>query len=173
MRLIHALGILPLLSCASAPTVWAPVARPSPASCSAPSAPTSTPWQLVVADGFTFCVPSDWRPSDERTWSGGGGWVRWGANATGAPIAVRDQVTSRPMAFGEVPVPRCSDNQFPGTVDGQAVDFEDIDCAGKHNTSAQWRGIAIHLWGECTSGGTASLQLQVYRTVRVVPGPAR
>src|SRR5688572_19673382 len=37
-----------------------------------------TAWQEVQADGFSFCLPADWRQESRTSWRGGGGRITWG-----------------------------------------------------------------------------------------------
>jgi len=172
-----------LQGCASVPLIWTPAQRPSAASCAAPGAPTNAPWQLVSAPGFTFCVPPDWRTSDGRTWQGGGGSVTWGLGTPPPRQVVRPvTVLVRAPAGGGMPtqgairaaaaaqgIPQCSTNRRSQPVGGQTAELYDTDCDGEHHTGAWWGSLGVYLQGEGGTDGTASLQLQVYRTVRFVP----
>jgi len=177
------LGLFCLLSgCASGPRMWTPVQRPSAASCAAPGAPTDAPWQLVSAPGFTFCVPSDWRTSDGRTWHGAGGSVTWGLGTpprrVGPPMIVEMRVppgggmpspAAIQAAAAAQGAPQCSTYRRSEKVGGQVAELYDTECNGEHHTGARWESAGVYLQGEGGMDGTASVQLQVYRTVRFVP----
>ena len=183
MRLRILLLVL-VAACASAPPIWTPAARTSPASCSAPGGPVSPEWQLVTGDGFTFCVPPDWRTTDGRTWHGtGGSSVTWGAGAMPRREVVSGVVTMRVPAGGAPPSraaveaaaqaqlgQQCTTDRHAESVGGQPARLVDFSCQGQHNTSIQWTGAALYFEGETGDAREASLQLQVYRTVRFLTG---
>jgi len=183
MRHLTPMALAMLQACASSPPMWTPAARTTVASCAAPGAPAAPSWQLVTADGFTFCVPADWRSADGRTWHSADGSVTWG---TGIP-GPRDVVTGSVIVLvpvggaGAMPSPsamqsaanaqmreRCSNDRFAEKVGGRSATLFDNECDGRHNTGAQWGAPAVYFRGEAGDAATASLQLQVYRSTRFV-----
>ncbi len=164
-------AVLLLAGCAAAPAARAP----APAPCPAADVPAGRDgaWRLVRAEGFTFCVPSRWRPagtssaagSDAASWSGDGATVAWGTGAYRPPgrgvvtVEVRAD-DPRPGASGEM-------RRFSESIGGASADLWDDRVGERHFTGAQWtRPRAVHLSGEARDARAAALQLDVYRTVR-------
>ena len=128
-------------------------------------------WKEVRATGFTFCVPANWRPSgrarggvDAGTWRGGSGSITWGVGAYRP-----QEVVTRVVVVGDGspdPGPPGQVRRFPEVIGGAAADLWDNQFDGKHYTGAEWRSRSAYISGDSRDGGTANLQLRVYRTVR-------
>lgn len=158
-------------ACAAAQPVWAPAARTSPTSCDAPGAPAAA-WRLVRADRFTFCVPPDWSSSDGITWRGGAGSIAmWDGVAR---IVPREQIVSA-RAGGLPPLdseePGCTSRDYREEIGGAEGTLTVIDCGGATTTFLAMERIGIHLRGEPTVSAGATLQLQIFRTVRLLANP--
>jgi len=185
MRIATLTAFVVLQACASRPPDWTPAARLDPNSCAAPSATAGKPWQLVSAEGYTVCVPADWRTNDGHTWQGGGGSITWG---TGTPVpwpnvtgemSVTGSVTQvtpggQVLSQGTMPPDvqysqgghaECSDRHSLETVGGVRADLYHV-CFGRHFTGAWWLTLGVFVSGEAMDARTADLQLQVYRSVR-------
>jgi len=172
------LGVLGLLAaCASAPPMWTPAARTSAVTCSAPDAPPTAGWQLVMGQGFTFCVPTGWVSSDGHTWRKAGSVLGW---------CSRDRIDQCPQVHGEVTAAvvsdpsqmtaagiyneggACSSDRYSTTTSGTLAVLFDEYCNGHHMTHAAWDERGLLFFGETDDPETARLELQVYRTVRFV-----
>lgn len=137
------------------------------------------PWQLVSAQGFTFCVPADWQTADGRTWHGAGGSITWGTGVAPRQAVASGVVVLRVPANGAMPSEaavraaaeaqhgtRCSPHRFTERIGGTTANLFDTECEGQYHTGVQWDDPAVYFHGETGNAGTASLQLQVYRTTR-------
>ena len=67
----------------------------------------------------------------------------------------------------------CSSRREHEEVAGWSGTFTQTDCSGEFMTSASWRDPDISFYGTAQTPAGARLQLQVYRTVRRLPAPAR
>ncbi len=166
MKLWAAIGLLLIQACASGPRFWSPEHRLSPLSCAAPGDSVSAPWQLVKATGFTFCVPSDWRPSGEHLWLAVHDSIIWGTGQA-PPQMVPGIVLDAPVAQSHVlGVPVCRSQAYVGTIDRNHVGMSDTECPDTHYTYAQFSAPAVFLLGRAKTARAASLELAIYRTVR-------
>ena len=177
MRYPAILAVLVLHGCATASRNWAPVARPSAATCTTPDAPASTPWRLVTTPLFTYCVPAAWQSSDGRTWRLGGAVLGWCTSATLTQCPdVTHEVTMEVNVVtpGQLPGPPqatqfgtgCSGQRSADSVGGVWAQLGDWRCQGHHVTEARWVSFALMFVGETDDAATAQLELQIYRTVR-------
>ena len=176
----YALALLGIVGgCASGPRMWTPAGRLSAATCAAPGAPSGAPWQLVTAQGFTFCVPPDWRTADGRRWQGADGSVQWGLGTPPRRALDSGTVAVRVPMGGGMPSPadiraaaaaqgiaQCNTERRVEQIGGQTAALYDAECDGQHHTGAQWETLGIYLQGEAGGAFAATLQLQIYRTVR-------
>jgi hypothetical protein len=176
MRNAALISFVLVQACAVAPPIWTPAARPSAATCNAPGAPDSTPWQLVMGQGFTFCVPATWQSSDRRTWRSGGSLIGWCTETLAQCPRVQyefiGQIITDPSQEGAAAIADegnpCSGDHYKEIVSGASADLEDWRCNGHHVTSAVWFAQKVFFFGQTEDAVTARLQLQVYRTVRFV-----
>jgi hypothetical protein len=157
--------------CLLAPTARA---QETPAEEPCPIAVTGTSedeWRLVRADGFTFCVPSSWRPSGRagsdgtspRTWSRGRSSITWGTGEGERSRAI-------------VPAPRRESSDQPPSpprmersreeIGGRTADVWEGEFQGEYFTGASWTNPQVFIIGETRNSSTAKLQLAIYRTVR-------
>jgi hypothetical protein len=133
------------------------------------------PWRVVLAPGFTFCVPPHWQPADGRPLTAATAWVigrdtlRWDFAA--------------PLTRGEVafllegPDGRlllCAPQPQPWTeiIGGAPAELMRVWCG--HNlrfTAAVWRSRVLYFYGKAYGSRTAAEQLTVLRTVRFAAGP--
>ena len=177
MRGATVAGLLLVEACAAAPAAWAPTARLDPSSCAAPPGTPGTPWRLVTAEGFTFCVPSDWQSADGRTWRIGGAFIGWCTRTLAQCPQVNYQISGRiirnPNEIGAAALENegesCGADNSDEVVGGLSAVLSDWHCNGRHITEAYWRTPPIYFFGETEDAVMARLQLQVYRTVRFVP----
>ena len=164
MRYAAVIGFALIQACA--PPVWTPPARTDAATCIAPGAPASSPWQLVTAQRFTFCVPVAWRASDGPTWRSGGSFLGWCARDhmeqcpkfTGyfslTVISNPNQATAAAIARegGE-----CSSDRFEQSIGGTPTTLIDQHCIGRHITEAAWMGRPLHFFGQTDDAVVAHL----------------
>ncbi len=177
-------SLLLLQACATAPP-WAPDARVSPASCVAPGAPANAHWQLAQGDGFTFCVPADWQSLEGRRWQWGSAAISWGRGTPPRRVLVSGTVRMRVPVGGAMPsqgeieamargqvAAQCSTQDYDERVGGQSAAMFDVRCGDIYSTGVHWFGSNLYLQGDADDAGTALLELQIYRTVRFLPGGA-
>jgi hypothetical protein len=164
MRAFLLIPLLGLVACAPKRTpAFAAEAVPCPV---AVDARAGQPWQQVVADGFTFCVPASWRAGGESTLRGDGGWIRWGGGEPRRTMAARTITVTVPAGQGP-PVPPGRQHRFSETIGGALAELWDNELECTFYTGAQLRQPkAIHLLGQSSSQSARATQLQVYRTVR-------
>lgn len=184
MRLERVGFLLLMAACASAPP-WAPAARVSPASCTAPGAPADAHWQLAQGDGFTFCVPADWQTLEGRRWQWGSAAIAWGRGTPPRHVLVSGTVRMRVPVGGGMPsqgeveaaarsqiAAQCSTQDYHENVGGQSAALSDVRCGDTYSTGVHWFGSDLYLQGDADDAGTALLELQIYRTVRFLPAGA-
>jgi hypothetical protein len=143
-----------------------------------------TPWRLVRAKGFTFCVPPDWKPSGKRSragvdpslWRGEGGTMKWGA---GKWLETQFTVTMMPVSSGGGPRP--STNEYPPPPTASSAEIRRLsEITGgevdqmlsgrrnnKYHTAVNWSAPArVYLVGEASTRAVTDMYLEIYRTVR-------
>lgn len=135
-------------------------------------------WQEVRAEGFTFCVPGDWRPDGERGWRGRGGSVTWGTGKPGPVTGVATEVVAVEVQPGmtEREIERAAEEklslraprsrQFSEVVDGKRAEMWQMDMDNVVHTGAQWDAPQVFLMGRARNERAARLQLGIFRTVR-------
>src|SRR5687768_15564305 len=136
--------------------------------CAVPAARSdSVMWREVRGEGFTFCVPADWRPSGPNTWRGGGGIVTWGRSATARiPITVGRMDSDNPVTAGRAPVPPSDGWEATERIGGESVRLRSMRMGAKYSTFAEWSSRLLHFSGTAASAREAERQLEIYRTVR-------
>jgi hypothetical protein len=120
----------------------------------------SVPWREVSGNGFTFCVPADWRASGPDTWRGGGGSVSWDPRGTRIPVTVRRMDSRAPSPS---PAER---RETTETIDGQSVRLTTFRSGTEYLTIAAWTSGLVNFSGRAGSQREAELHLEIYRTVR-------
>lgn len=137
-------------------------------------------WHQVSEEGLTFCVPEDWSSTGIRVWRGTGGKIHW---IWGTPVnrelgvvtqvvAVTDGTiptrppTLPPPPVSNLPVRHIYDSRE--TVGGVQVDLWIQRRASSFVTGATWTtGKRMQMTGEAATRSAASLQLDIYRSVRL------
>ena len=141
--------------------------------------------RLVHASGFTFCVPSDWRPSghardstDAAQWNGSGGSITWGlarppSMEPRCVYTITGQVTTSPSAAPPprpLPTPAPAENRrstnTPVNLDGVSVIIHEAECRGTRTITAWSTDPAMYVQGIAQSAALAQLQLSVIQTIR-------
>lgn len=153
----------------------------SPRACAVQSAGIElSSWQEVRAEGFTFCLPQEWRAqggrrsgSDPKNWRSGRNSLSWGRGQyrpqvrTTTAVVRADELQAalqRPVP----PVQRARDE-----IGGGAAEMWEREVNGTVHSGAQWdRPVRIYLAGEAQDPETAALLRQVYRTVRFTTSAA-
>jgi hypothetical protein len=141
-----------------------------------------TGWKEVRATGFTFCVPGGWRPSgrarngvDARTWRSGSSSVAWGTEVperirvatTTTVVVVTDRSVGGTAPPPPTPMVPGRVRTFSEVIGGTPADLWDNEFEGVHYTGAKWSTPRpVYVTGESRDDRSASIQLQVYRTVR-------
>lgn len=185
MRLTFpALAFLPVLCAAQA---GSPPAPPAPCAVPGVGAP-GAPWRLVRASGFTFCVPSDWRPSghapdslDAPQWNVAGGSLTWSVGQSpamsseciieGRMQAVDEGVLGRNPTPAGPPEIRTSDRPrrqpaTPMTVDGVTLVIDQFECQGRWMTTVLGTGPRVVITAVAHTLQTAQQQLAAIHTIR-------
>lgn len=144
---------------------------------------TGTPedsWRLVRAEGFTFCVPSSWKPAGRagrdglspRKWRGRRGSIEWGKGEyrretrTGTMTVMVEVDENRPLMLPTPPPPDV--RNFTEVIDGRPAEMWDNRFGSTFSTGANWRDPHVHVAGEASDHATVRLQMTIYRTVRFV-----
>ena len=135
------------------------------------AAPTdSVPWREVRGDGFTFCVPGDWRADGPDKWRGDGGTISLsGERGERIPITVSRMGSGRPTrgVGAGVPVVLPSDHRDTmETIGGELVRLTTFRSASKYGTMAEWTSGLVRFAGSAVSEKAAERHLEIYRTVR-------
>jgi hypothetical protein len=134
-----------------------------------------TGWREVRANGFTFCVPPDWRPRgrgrngmDARAWRGAEGELRWGTGGERSPFVGREVV--RVPAGEPMTVPRPPTvHSHTELVGGAEAVVRDNVFGGEHLVGAWWESPAAQIDGRADNAAGAALLLDICRTVRFTP----
>lgn len=144
--------------------------------------PDLTGWHQVSGDGMTFCVPEGWSSTGMRTWKGDSGKIRWAWGARSGSMETRvvsEVVAVRggavpapspapPAPMPAAPVPHVYDSRE--TVGGVQVDLWIERRGDTFATGARWdTGKRMHMTGEALTRSAASMQLDIYRSVRIAP----
>ena len=156
---LHFTMVLALFACASQPRVADEQPSTPMAGCPGRSAaPDGATWQEVNADGFSFCVPLDWRPGGRNSWEGDGGSVTWG----------RGEPRETPVATlpGQEPtdVWRVSES-----IGGAPARLGRFRSGSTYRTSAMWQTPRVYFFGETARLTSAKRHIEIYRTVRFAP----
>ncbi|MEJ2215917.1 MAG: hypothetical protein P8099_04815 [Gemmatimonadota bacterium] len=133
-------------------------------------------WHQVSGDGVTFCVPEDWSSTGTRAWHGDGGKIHWawGVGTNGVTKRVRAVVAGGgktpprppPVSVEASVPPFYSTTELVG---GVQVDLWIIENDGMFETGARWNtGKPMHMTGEAPNRAAAGVQLDIYRSVRIV-----
>jgi hypothetical protein len=163
--LLAAMLLCGIAGCARQPQLNA-ASSVTPTPCDADRAPaeSETQWMLAKGDGFTYCVPSDWKPIGPRAtrWTSNTVDVSWGeASAFGgrAPFVVptRGQTGAR---FGSRVVTE--------TIDGKSVRLEITDGAESSSwmAAASWLEPSLRFQATARSASASRDVLAVIRSVR-------
>lgn len=135
-------------------------------------------WQEVRAEGFTFCVPGDWRADGARGWQGRNGSVTWGTGDFRQRAQVVTEVVEVRVEPGmsEREMMRAAEEQLGSrgvrtrnlseTVDGKRAEMWQTTADGTYSTGARWEQPRVYLTGRAQNARAARLQLGIYRTVR-------
>jgi hypothetical protein len=138
-------------------------------------------WHQVSGDGLTFCVPEDWSSTSGRAWRGNEGRIRWAWNTRSDPGEVRVVTEVVAVHNGTVPTPPPApptpspSNPPVGhvydsreTVGGVQVDLWITRRGSSFVTGATWTtGRRMQMTGEAPTRTAATLQLDIYRSVRL------
>ena len=134
-------------------------------------------WREVAAEGFTFCVPSDWRGGG-RTWRRGSAEITWGKGTRPRQqVAVVTETVIVPA--GAVPRPPSgpppdSDLQrFTEEIGGHRATVWRNRFGQVYHTGADWESLRVWIVGEAADPASADVQVTVFRTVRFSEPPSR
>jgi len=136
--------------------------------------PDLATWRQVRADGFTFCVPSDWRAAGgdrSKIWRHGVSSIEWGTGTPRLKRVVQSVVVRVPA--GSMPPPPPPPNaeikRFTEEIGGQTADMWRNRFDQDYYTGATWTNVNVYLVGETKDVSTADLELRIFRTVRFSP----
>jgi hypothetical protein len=132
-------------------------------------------WREIAAEGFTFCVPPDWRGSG-RSLRRGSAEITWG-KGTRPPqqVAVVTQTVVAPA--GAVPRPPSgppldSDlRRFTEEIGGHRATVWRNRFGQGYHTGAHWESLRFWIVGEAADPASADMQLTIFRTVRFSEPP--
>jgi hypothetical protein len=180
IRALSALALPLATACARPPLLPAPTGA---ARCTVPGVGTAeAQWRVVRATGLTFCVPPHWRPdgpaprgADAMTWYGDNGSITWGAPPS--RILTREVILAVPVQRGTpldveslgFPPPRTTPLNFQYDVDGLTIATSQRRCQGTFWSTASIGGTFPQLTGEARGGAAASVQMAIFRTIRLAP----
>jgi hypothetical protein len=130
-----------------------------------------TTWNEVRAEGFTFCVPPDWR-GNRNEWKRADSYVRWGLGVVPArPMLTRVEVTRVPaggIPAGGTPIMGNS-VRMTETIGGRPAELFRSPVLTHYATGATWASPEIYLEGATKELDIAALQFTIYRSVRFIP----
>ena len=151
------------------PSPSATAAAPTAEACTAsvPAVDLSA-WRLVTAQGFTFCVPPEWRGSG-RTWHRGNATISWGLGEP-ARREVRTELRTVPASQAGSPpagAPPDSDiRRFAEAIGGRDAQLWRNRFGRAYYTGARWDSPRVWLTGEANGPDAADLEVTIFRTVR-------
>jgi hypothetical protein len=122
-------------------------------------------WREVAADGFTFCVPPDWRGSGRR-FTRGQAEVTWGS---GERRVESGTVTQTVVAtdLASIPLPTAMDRQESAeTIEGRLASVWRYQREGSFRVGAKWTTPRLWLSGTASSAPMADTEMTIIRTVR-------
>jgi hypothetical protein len=123
-------------------------------------------WRQVTADGFTFCVPAEWRGSG-RTWRWSGARVTWGTGEPPRKRVVRTVVSAvPPTQLGGANAGPSGSDLWPEAIGGRDAQIRRNRSGSTYYTEARWESPRVWLTGETGKADVADLEVQIFRTVR-------
>ena len=131
-------------------------------------------WRAVKADGFSFCVPADWRQRGARSWRGPGGSVSWTRTPTGMEEGKRvgyvvASTSSGPPPASSGPAPQTSNSLE--TIGGLPVDVRTTSFESKFTAVADWKSPVLRFTGASTDRTGVDRYIEIFRTVRFTSPP--
>ena len=113
-------------------------------------------WRQVPAQGFTFCLPTDWR-GGARAWRSDNARLEWsvGPSAGRVPFSV--------SRAGGANIDRREYNEAIGGRSARLLRFRN---GTDFVVNAEWTDAAINFTGVAPTLASADLLLAIYRTVR-------
>lgn len=165
MRSLVFLTVVAFTACARQPALT-PIAAVSSTRCDAARLPdgTDTDWREVKGEGFTYCVPSHWKPIGSRA-------QRWTANdvdvAWSDPTGFERRVPFVNPARGQSGAP-FGQRVVTETVDGATVrlEIQDASESPTWRASASWLAPALRFYATARSASASAEVLGVIRSVR-------
>lgn len=156
---------LALAGCTRQPALT-PIAEVSSARCDAARLPdgTEAEWREVKGEGFTYCVPSHWKPIGSRA-------RRWTANDVDAawadPAGFERRAPFVNPARGQTGAP-FGQRVVTETVDGATVrlEIQDGSDSPSWRASASWLTPALRFSATARSASASQEVLAVIRSVR-------
>lgn len=132
-------------------------------------------WRSVTAEGFTFCVPPEWRAVG-RTWRHGEASISWGTGAyrpRKIGSVVTTVVTTDPsrVPLPEGPPENSAVHRFSEEIDGRIAQVWRNRFGVDYHTGATWASPRVWMHGEANDAHSANLQVTIFRTVRFAPPP--
>ncbi len=116
-----------------------------------------TVWQEVQADGFSFCVPADWRSSRQYSLEGDAGTISWGPGGA----------ERRPFAVATTPGQGAGGNwEATEKIGGSSAKLRRSLVGSSYVTGATWASPRVALYGDAPSIAAATRHVEIYRTVR-------
>ncbi len=127
-------------------------------------------WREIAAEGFTFCVPPDWRGGG-RTWRRGSARINWGKGThPRQQVAVVTETMVAPAGAAPQPPsgppPNSEIQRFTEEIGGHRASMWRNRFGQDYHTGADWESLQIWIVGEATDRAAADLQIAVFRTVR-------
>ena len=156
-RLLALATITTFAGCATNPTPSPAPAADALSDCAGRSA-ESADWRPVLAEGFAFCMPPDWRPGGRNVWNGDGGHVTWETQSEKRPFVVASVPGTGPADLWE----------RTERIGGASAKLRTRRVGSTYYTSAVWTSPRFSMTGEASSFSAAQRQLEIYRTVRFI-----
>lgn len=127
-------------------------------------------WREIAAEGFTFCVPADWRGGG-RTWRRGSAQITWGKGThPRKQVAVVTETVVVPAGVvpqpPSGPPPNSDVQRFNEEIGGHRASVWRNRFGQDYHTGADWESLRIWIVGEATDPAAADLQVTIFRTVR-------
>ena len=124
-------------------------------------------WKAVAADGFTFCVPPDWRVG-RNSGIGNNASLSWGTGEQPHSVVREEVRTVKPSEFEAMVLAnsQTDSRRFTENIGGRDANVWRSRSRDEYHTGAQWKTPRVWLVGKEQTADAADVDLTIIRTVR-------